>query len=282
MKKLIEKIIPRRQVVVNYISILIVLIILSFIFFWSSNLYTLTFKSSDTDFMKSVVASFAGAFFAFLFLRVGEILEKYYQRQVKHFNALVSMEIFFDELGTIIHDNIYLLPAFRSTINSGNVYASIMRPLPIRRDYYEELHDIKLINDLYKLNYDIRRINDDLESANDWYLHLRQIYTTGQMQPEHYIVNAKILSENLKVIQAGLLLLLDDVIRLDAITKIRAEADKPLLTRFMHFIINKTRQDITPKQVKQKMKVLKGEIAQSGKDSQPRIEKIKNMVKEIQ
>jgi len=232
--------------------------------------------------MKSVVASFAGAFFAFLFLRVGEILEKYYQRQVKHFNALVSMEIFFDELGTIVHDNIYLLPAFRSTINSGNVYASIMRPLPIRRDYYEELHDIKLINDLYKLNYDIRRINDDLESANDWYLHLRQIYTTGQMQADHYIENAKILSENLKVIQAALTLLLDDVVKLDAITKIRLEADKPLLTRFMHFVIDKTRQDITPNQIEQKMKALKGEIAESGKDSQPRIEKIKKMVEEMQ
>lgn len=282
MRKTIKKWLLNRQKIENYLAIIIVLVISSFIIFWLSSLYSLAFKSNDADFMKSVVASFAGAFFAFLFLRVGEILEKYYQRQVKHFNALVSMEIFFDELGTIVHDNIYLLPTFRSTINSGNVYASIMRPLPIRRDYYEELHDIKLINDLYKLNYDLRRINDDLESANDWYLHLRQIYTTGQMQPDHYIENAKILSENLKVIQAALTLLLDDVVRLDAITKIRLEADKPLLTRFMHFIIDKTRQDIKPKQIEQKMKALKSEIAESGKDSQPRIEKIKKMVEEMQ
>lgn len=281
MKKVVNKLFSNKQKLENYLAFMIVLIISGFIVFWAYNVYSLAFISNDTGFIKIVVASFAGAFFAFLFLRVGEILEKYYQRQVKHFNALVSMEVFLDELGTIIHDNIYLLPSFRTTINSGNVYASILRPLPIRREYYEELHDIKLINELYKLNYDIRRINDDLESANDWYLHLREIYTTGQMKPDHYIENAKILSENLKVIQAALMLLLEDVIRLNAIVKIRLTMDKPLLTRIIHFIIDSTRQDITKRQIEEKMTELKGEIENSGKDSKPRIEKIKEMVEKL-
>ncbi len=282
MKNLIKKQLQNRQKIENYIAALIILVLSTFIVFSLSSLYSLVFTSGDVDFVRSVVASFAGAFFAFLFLRVGEILEKYYQRQVKHFNALVSMEIYLDELYTIAHDNIYLLPVFRSTINSGNTFASVLRPLPVRRDYYEELHDIKLINDLYKLNYDLRRINDDLESVNDWYLHLRQLYTTGQMQPNHYIESSKILSENLKVIQAAHVLLLDDVIRLDAIIKIRSESDKPLLTRFMYFVIDKTRPDITISQIEKKSKALRVEIEESGKDSLPRIEKIKKMVSEMQ
>ena len=281
MNKILKKLLANKQKFENYFALIIVLIIASFIVFWVFNLFTLIFLSNDTGFSKAIIAAFAGAFFAFLFLRMGEILGKYYQRQVKHFNALVSMEVFLNELGTIIHDNIYLLPTFRATINSGNVYASTLRPLPIRRDYYEQLHDIKLINEVYKLNYDIRRINDDQESANNWYLHLREIYTTGKMAPDHYIENAKILSENLKVIQAGLILLLDDVVRLNAMSKIRATLDKPLLTRAMHLFIEKTRQNITPKQIKQKITALKKDVEKSSKDSQPRIQKIKEMVQEL-
>lgn len=273
--------IPHSQKIENVLGVIIISVIIGFIGYLFVGLYKLTFQSSDTSFMQDVIAAFAGAFFAFLFLRMGEVLEKYYQRQVKHFNALVSMEIYLDELGSIIHDNIYQLPSFRQTINGGNVYASTIRPLPIRRDYYEQLHDIKLINDLYKLNYDIRRINDDLDSATSWYSHLKQLYTTGQMAPAHYIENAKILSENLKVIQAALTLLIDEAIRLNAITKLRLESDKPLLTRLMHFIIDKTRQDITNKQIKKRMKAVKAEVEKSGEDSQPRIEKIKELVSEM-
>ncbi len=281
MKKIVSILLSNRQKLENYLAFVVTVIILTFIIFWANNLYFLAFKSNDNDFTKTVVASFAGAFFAFLFLRVGEILEKYYQRQLIHFNALVSMEVSLDELGTIIHDNIYLLPSFRTTINSGNVYASTLRPLPIRRDYYEKLHDVELINELYKLNYDIRRINDDLESANDWYSHIREIYTTGQMKADHYIENAKILSENLKLLQAALILLLDDTIRFHAVVKIRLSMDKPLLTRIMHFIIDKTRQKIVEKQIKAKITQLKEEIEKSAEDSQPRIEKIRKMAEEL-
>lgn len=281
MKKIVSILLSNRQKLENYLAFVVTVIILTFIIFWANNLYFLAFKSNDNDFTKTVVASFAGAFFAFLFLRVGEILEKYYQRQLIHFNALVSMEVSLDELGTIIHDNIYLLPSFRTTINSGNVYASTLRPLPIRRDYYEKLHDVELINELYKLNYDIRRINNDLESANDWYSHIREIYTTGQMKADHYIENAKILSENLKLLQAALILLLDDTIRFHAVVKIRLSMDKPLLTRIMHFIIDKTRQKIVEKQIKAKITQLKEEVEKSAEDSQPRIEKIRKMAEEL-
>lgn len=278
MKKNIKKLSLNKQKIENYIAIIILLIISGFIIFFSSSLYLLAFKANDTNFLKNIVTSFAGAFFAFLFLRIGEVLGKYYQRQVKHFNALVSLEIFSDELGSIIHDNVCILPEFRKTISSGGVFTSTLNSLPIRKDYYEQLNDIKLINEVYKLNYDIRRMNDDQNTAVNWHIHLRELYTTGKITPEHYIENAKILSENLKVVQAGLVLLLEDTIRLNAIVKIRADLDKPLLTRAMNFLMERIKQDISESQIKHKIITVKKEVKKSGTDSQPRIEKIKEMV----
>lgn len=98
-------------------------------------------------------SAFAGAFFAFLFLRLAEFLSKVYQRQVKHYNSLVILETQLNELGGIIHDNIYLIPFFRNAITSGNIYFSKLRQLPIDRSHYENLHDIDLINDLFSFNY---------------------------------------------------------------------------------------------------------------------------------
>lgn len=80
-------------------------------------------------------SAFAGAFFAFLFLRLAEFLSKIYQRQVKHYNSLVILETQLNELGGIIHDNIYLIPFFRNAITSGNIYFSKLRQLPIDRGY---------------------------------------------------------------------------------------------------------------------------------------------------
>ena len=55
------------------------------------------------------------------------------------------MEILLDETTCIIKDNIYLLPDFRRVITEGNVYASLLRLLPIEKKHYEKLNDLDLI-----------------------------------------------------------------------------------------------------------------------------------------
>jgi len=264
------------------LPVYIIFIIASFIFFWSSQLFSLIFREDDSLFISEALSAFTGAFFAFLFLRLTSFLEKYYLRQRKHYNALASMEILLDEVVGVIKDDIYLLPDFRRVIMSGNVYASLLQPLPLERQYYDKLHDIELINDLYKLNYDIRRLNDDIENSNIWYLKLRDLYTSHQIIREDYIVNSQIMAERLKVLESALNMLFHDVIKLRAIVTLRLDFDRPLLTRFVHSLIDFQRQDLTEEMIKNKTIEIEKDIEESAINSHPRIQKIREGVSKIQ
>jgi len=264
------------------LPVYLIFIIAAFIFFWSSQLFNLIFKEGDSLFISETLSAFTGAFFAFLFLRLTSFLEKYYLRQRKHYNALTSMEILLDEMVGVIKDDIYLLPDFRRVIVSGNVYASLLQPLPLEKRYYEKLHDIKLINDLYKLNYDIRRLNDDIDNSNTWYLKLRDLYTSRQISRDDYIINSQIIAENLKVLESALNMLFQDVIKLRAIVTLRLDFDKPLLTRFVHTLIDFQRQDLTDEMINSKTIEIEKDIEESAVNSHPRIQKIREEVSKIQ
>jgi len=106
-----------------------------------------------TDFNNQILiqgfSAFAGAFFAFLSLRLAEFFTKLYQRQVKHYNSLVLLETQLNENGGIIHDNLYILPNFIRVISSGNIYFNNLRSIPIYREHYENLYDLDLLNELF-------------------------------------------------------------------------------------------------------------------------------------
>jgi len=266
----------------NLVAIFSFVVIIAFLFFWSYQFFQLIFIKQNEIFITTAVSAFAGAFFAFTFLRIGSALGKYYEQQKRHYNALVALEILLNEIGGIVHDNILLLPDFRKVISSGNVYTSLQRPISLEKSYYKKLHDIDLINELYRLNYDIRRINDDIENTNVWYLHLRDLYTSGKIKPKHYIENAKILSDGLKIIEASQRLFLKDVLRLLAIVKIRAELDKPLLMKLIHYIIDTTRTDINEDQIKLKTKQTQKEVDESAEKSKNKIKKILEKVNSME
>lgn len=256
--------------------VLTIIVIILFIFF----IYNLILVPSESLTIDTL-AAFSGAFFAFVFLRIGDMLNKHYEGQKKHYNALVSMELYLDELASIIYDNIYLLPSFRQVIVSGNVYTSFPKLFPVRKDYFELLNDIKLINDYYIITYDIRRLNDDVENTIDWYLHLRELYTTGKMSLPEYIKNSVTVADQLKVLQAGMELLIEKVINLRSIVTLRAEFDKPIFTRVSHKLIERFRIDLSKEMIDAKVAKIKSEIEETAEKSQPNIEKIRNRATEL-
>lgn len=132
------------------------------------------------------VSAFAGAFFAFLFLRIGEFLSKLYQREVKHYNTLVILQTQLNEIGGIIHDNLYILPQFQVVIRSGNIYFNNLHTIPIDRTHYDNLYDIDLKNDLFEYYYKIRKINDDIESATSGYQDIKNAFIQKHIEKPDY------------------------------------------------------------------------------------------------
>ncbi len=219
-------------------------------------------------------SAFAGAFFAFLFLRLAEFLSKLYQRQVKHYNSLVILETQLNEIGGIIHDNLYILPNFIRVIKSGDVYFNNLRPIPIDKTHYENLYDLTILNELFTYNYQVRKLNDDMETASVGYQDIKNALIQKNITHQDYIVNANILAENLKQIEMFLSDLEERTVKLLARIRVQMKYDKPLGTRIMSVFIRSYGASLNEKEIKKEEEKLDQEIKETKTKSQKEIEEV--------
>ena len=229
---------------------------------------------TKTDLIIQGFSAFAGAFFAFFFLRLAEFFTKIYERQLKHYNALVLLETQLNELGGIIHDNLYLIPSFRKAISSGNIYFSKIRPLPFDRSHYSNLHDLDLINDLFDFNNQLRKLNDDIDSLTDGYQDIKNAYIQHNIQKQNYLINAQIYSEQLIAIEAFLTDMQNRTIQLMAKVRLMANKDLPLGTRIGRLFIKTSGLSIKKKDITNEEKKIHKEIESTKRKSRKEIENV--------
>lgn len=217
-------------------------------------------------------SAFAGAFFAFLFLRLAEFLSKIYERQVKHYNSLVILDTQLNELGGIIHDNIYLIPFFKKSITLGNIYFSKLRSMPIDKSHYENLHDINLINDLFSFNYQVRKLNDDIDSLTNGYADIKNAYIQHNIQKPDYLINAQISAELLTTLEVFLKDMEECTVQLMAKVRLMSKRDVPLGTRIARLFIHTSGSKLKKNEIENEAKKLHKEIEETKIKSQKEIE----------
>lgn len=219
-------------------------------------------------------SAFAGAFFAFIFLRLATFFSKLYQRQVDHYNSLVLLESQLNEIGGIIHDNIYLIPEFRRVITSGNIYFNNLHQLPIDKSHYINLYNLDLINDLFSYNYQLRKLNDDMETITLGYQDIKNALIEKNISLEHYKINAESLAEKLKIIEIFLTELEKDTVILLARVRVQIRKDLPLGTKLMRVINPLKDEKPSQKEIDKEIDKLNREIEETKTTSQKQIEEI--------
>lgn len=267
--------------IISYVAILIVGLIIGVTAGWTSMFISLIFNSNDNIFAVEGLAAFAGALFAFIFVRLGDFLQRYYESKRRHYNELCTLESLLIDCAGVIYDDLYLLPDMRRVMAEGNVSASILKPIPANHTYNLNLQNIDLINIISSLNYDIRRINDDIEAGMKWYTQLKDLYVTDKIKRDHYLANVPILIKNLKYIEAALKQTLEDSIRVQAITKLRLIIDKPLITNLLQFISRLSEQKTSEQEIQNEIMNIKSEYESSRASSQPKIRKISDEAEKI-
>lgn len=258
----------------NLITVVAFAIIFAFVFLFSALVFNKIFVQPDQEFLLQGVSAFMGAFFAFLFLRLADFLTKVYKRQVRHYNSLVILETQLNEIGGIIHDNLYLLPNFIKTITSGNIYFNNLREIPIDKSHYKDLYDLDLLNELFAYNYDLRKINDDIETATLGYQDIKNALIQRHVTPQNYKVNAEILAKNLQLIEIFLKELKDKTVRLLARVRLQIKGDIPLGTKLQRFFMHTVGPKIKQEDLDKEIKKLKSEIEETKIRSQKEIEEI--------
>lgn len=231
-----------------------------------------------TDFNSQILvqgfSAFAGAFFAFFFLRLGEFLAKLYQREIKNYNSLVLLEIQLNELGGIIHDNLYILPNFMREIVSGNIYFNNLHTLPMDKSHYDNLYDLDLMNRLFSYQYQTRKLNDDMTTASLGYSDIKNALIQKNIGQRDYIINAKILASNLKQIEIFLMELQNETVELLAKVRVQMVYDKPFGAKLQSFFMHASSKRIRKDDIKKEKEKLLKEIEETKTQSQKQIEEV--------
>ena len=135
-------------------------------------LYLAATADPDNRVTTSALAAFFGAFFAFLFVRLGNAFTRIYERQAKHHSALVTAEFHLNGILSDLDDNLYLINMMVDNLGkpatSNTVPASVdqLEPVEIRQDLLLDLLNIDLVNDLFVLFVHLRKLNSSFMALN--------------------------------------------------------------------------------------------------------------------
>lgn len=130
-------------------------------------------SASDRDTYRALIGGFAGAFFAFLFVRIGEGLKRLFERQEKNHACLTRLQHYLNTTLSITGDNWFIAKDFISAMSDERLdgpmaplYLNRFLPYSIDGELLIGLTNIDYINELYALNMKLRKVNGDLQTTN--------------------------------------------------------------------------------------------------------------------
>jgi hypothetical protein len=190
-------------------------------------------RGSDREVFRALLGGFAGAFFAFFFLRIGEGLKQLFVKQEKNHVALVATEHYLNNCLGITGDNVFVADDFLELVSEGRlssesapVYLNSFTKYEIDRALLLGLTNIDLVNQLYSLNSSLRKLNDSMgatDRAND---QLRGAFLSKpETFRESYIENMRVQRRKYIELRGFMIQARDDII--DAIASERVLLKSP-------------------------------------------------------
>ncbi|SRR5581483_736691 len=199
-------------------------------------------KASDMEAFRALVGAFAGAFFAYIFVRFGDGLKKIYDRKEKHHTSLVRLQHYFNDCLNTTSDNIFIaeecINVFDENRLQGNehpIFMNVFHQYPIDRELVIGLTNVKFVNEVYSLNVDLRKMNDSMATVDRAYAQVREAFVAKHISDVDYLLNARRTRQRSIELKAFLLQLKQDLIRLFATSNLLLQ-DPPFFVRFIRLV----------------------------------------------
>ena len=200
-------------------------------------------KGTDLDAFRAIVGAFAGAFFAYLFVRFGDALKKVYDRKVINHTALVKLQHYFNDCLNTTGDNVFVVnncvDCFtdeRLTSADVPIYMNNFQQYLINRDVVTQLTNVDFLNEVYSLNVSLCKMNDSLATIDRAYSQLRDSYLAKNIDVGTYKTNAQKYRNRCIEINSFLLQIKDDLTRLFAVANLLSQ-DRPFLVRVIQALV---------------------------------------------
>lgn len=240
---------------------ILVIIIFSFVFVVSGFIFQEIFFNKSLSFIKEGFGAFLGAFFAFLFIRLGEFFSKLYKRKVDSFNGYVFLERAFNEHLVNAQDNVYVADAMLKILKNGDVATNKFTMFSIPRDSTMKINNIEFINDIFSYNINLTKINSDMERLNEWYHELKMALLQGNIKHDQYKILVREVVDGVEMMKKYNCYLMDNkIIDILAKSRILIQKEKTFVAKIFEKILGNYKKRIHENELKKEIEKLKKEI----------------------
>lgn len=182
---------------------------------------------TDIAALGDFVSAFTGAFFAFIFVKLGELGTRLYARQRVNQAALVTLEQVLQDYVSRLYGNEFVADDIMKTIDAtiedqdGALKANFnyLKPMPIDKSLTIDLRNIDYKNDLFNFFEDLEKLNHSLDSIQRYYDLMTANLMSGQLSHENYRGNLPIIKEKLVELKGFIRASVEDCV--DVATKTR-------------------------------------------------------------
>lgn len=241
-------------------------------------------KASDIETFRVIMGAFAGAFFAYLFVRFGDAMNKIYNRKEKNHTSIVRLQHYFNDCLNTTSDNLFIanncIDVFSETnLNSGYpIYMNVFHEYPINTELLINLTNIDFLNEVYSLNTSLKKLNSSLASVDRAYGQVREGFVSKTIDVQSYLENARRTRERCEELVAFLTQQQFDLIKLLATTNLLLK-NPPFLTRVILILVrNNYPKDFNPT-LDAEIKRVQTEIEGISKADAERIRKVQDIKK---
>ena len=186
----------------TYFEVILVAIVLMFVCAIGVGVMVDVFWASDAKAPDAFRGGFIGAFFAFLSVRIADLLTKLNDKAKRNSSALITLQHRYMDIAGEIHDNIYLLSIWDQMIEAMGkddrypLWTNKLFSVQIPRTELTELSNIDLVNELFSLNTKIRKMNHSLETFSSTYEKVSDALVNQKMQAADYVLTVKRMNKD--------------------------------------------------------------------------------------
>lgn len=247
-----------------------------------------TFIHIEPVLLEGFIGAFMGAFFAFLFIRLGDTLTRFYERMAQDRTALVTLQHYFNDCLGIIGDDLYICDvyfAYYDELHSGeprvSVFANDFHPIPIRRELLLSLLNLDFINELSTFTVHVRKLNDSMATLNKMIGQANDALISQNINREIFIENSTRFRESVFNVKQFLNAAKDEVTELFAATRVMTQRESTFSKITRH--LTKARYSAREKEaIPAAIQKLKEELDQSSIQSGKRIDRVQSNNKTAQ
>jgi len=234
---------------------------------------------------KLLTSAFAGAFFAYLFIRFADRGKSRKEKYKTNRRSLSKIQLIGNENCNLLSGTLFNIEQILNVIKlarekSQNPFTTNrLMPITIDKDILLDLRNDDFINDYFSYTVLVEKHNSDVNSINNFHDSMKMARLTGQISPENYKENMQRLGENIKLFESFCIDSLERTQIIIAKSRVLLKEESSLIRKLFKKTYKGYNKDFDRKS-KAELLLLKEEIRKTQEQSKKDIDEVKSSISE--